>query len=63
MGILEALQNYYAKKKTRRNSYPFTSRQTLEFNFFKETTFGYISLFMPPVRPPIQMTRRMSQFE
>jgi len=55
MGWLEAFDNYYRKKQTRRNSWPFTSRQRLEFTYFYENHFGYSSLWNPPRTLPLQM--------
>lgn len=61
MGHLEAFQNYYAGKKPRRNSFPMTSRQTMEFNYYNKTSFGYNSLYIKQDPPPIQMLLRIYQ--
>lgn len=55
MGWLDALRNYYYKKSSRRNSWPITSRQRLEFNYYSKNNFGYASMWERVDDLPLQM--------
>jgi hypothetical protein len=61
MGHLEAFQHYYSTKRPRRNSYPMTSRQKMEFDYYSKTEFGYRAMYMIQEAPPIQMILRLAQ--
>jgi hypothetical protein len=51
MSWLDALQNYYIKTKSRRNSFPLTSRETTEFNYYAKHEFG-LGAFLSGQKPP-----------